>query len=201
MSADLRLVQGTSPDAERWKVERLALLRHARVPARYLQPFEAPDPWPAELPPRWRGADGEPWALLFNGAPGTGKTMLAVEMLARAMWGVPERDPRKGPLAPPRQRGLFLRGREVANLGLDPDSREAYGLAFDVPVLLVDDLGRGYSAGAAVVVTDVLAHRYDRQLPTLATLNPGESLGDEATASRFLDAARIALEGEDRRGR
>lgn len=173
-------------EAERHRVawlarDRATALEECAVPPRYRVDFAR---W-AEM--AW---DGNPWAVVLWGGVGAGKTCHAVELLWRWL------RPRHGRHATAR----FVRAADIPGLAYGSD-RRGYDDILAAPLLLIDDLGRGYKGDAVQAVGEVIAYRYDRLLPTIITTN-GETdheMGDPAAADRLREALRIKLRGSSRR--
>jgi DNA replication protein DnaC len=155
-------------------------LQSARVPRRYdhcgLDNFEVHDP-SQEAALRLARDWVELWpavrhGLLFIGAPGTGKTHLAVA-IARELVR------RKG------ARVLFYEQRELLkalqgtfDAGATQREAEILGPVLDAEVLLLDDLGAGRTTPwARDVMHDVIAQRYNDEKLLIMTSN--HPLGDE----------------------
>jgi len=111
--------------------------------------------------------------LLLIGDPGSGKTHLAVAALRRII--------AKG------FQGVFFDYQNLLDRirsGFDPNSgtsdREAYRVALDAEVLLLDDLGaHRVLPWIEDVVTAVITHRCNNRLPLIATTNlPDAEAGD-----------------------
>jgi DNA replication protein DnaC len=145
--------------------DRQARLRRAAVPEAFRIPFESRD-WPANAnrqageecfdPDRWLAAG--PWAAGLVGPSGTGKTMYAVELLARSV-----------------RPGLFIRcDRMVTAImgGIGADQQvETYRAVTSAPFLVLDDLGWGALGRAIERVFEVLAARHEAGLKTVWTSN------------------------------
>lgn len=206
----------------RHQEEGSRLLKAARIPRRYehcdLDNFDlfpdspslkrahdAASRWLEE----WRGAP-DPYGLLFHGAPGTGKTHLAVGIV-------------RSLVARDAIRALFWEQRELLKalqntFGGESPTRESHvmGPVLDTEVLVLDDLGAGRTTEwARDVLHEIISHRYNNQLPMIITTNSpiGEPekrgaheqltlkqrLGD-ALMSRLYEMCRfIAVESEDYR--
>ncbi len=100
---------------------------------------------------------GDPWSVLLWGDVGTGKTMLAVELLRRlATHGArPVRWIRASQIV----EAVFARRLQLEHLA-------------NLPGLVVDDIARGYTADAAHhLIADLIARRHQHHKPTLWTTN------------------------------
>jgi DNA replication protein DnaC len=163
------------------------ILRAARIPRRYehcsLDNF---DVWRPEVEPAlaWAKEWFERWpanvdvGLLFVGPPGTGKTHLAVGLL-RALAS------RKGAkVIFAEQRELLKDLQSTFDGAGGRTESDVLAPVLEAEVLLLDDLGAGRTtAWAQDVMHDVLAHRYNRKLPTVMTTNraTGDDDGQPAT--------------------
>lgn len=163
------------------------ILRGARIPRRYehcsLDNFEV---WQPELAPAlaWAKDWFERWplgvetGLLFVGPPGTGKTHLAVGLLR----GLALRKGAKIVFA--EQRELLKDLQSTFDGGAGRTESDVLAPILEAEVLLLDDLGAGRTtAWAQDVMHDVLAHRYNRKLPTIMTTNRATGDDDDAGAS------------------
>jgi DNA replication protein DnaC len=161
------------------------ILRAARIPRRYEHCFlDNFDVWRPELAPAlaWAREWFERWphavevGLLFVGPPGTGKTHLAVGLLQ----ALAQRKGAKVVFA--EQRELLKELQTTFDGGAGRTESEVLTPILEAEVLLLDDLGAGRTtAWAQDVMHDVLAHRYNRTLPTIMTTN--RATGDDEEAS------------------
>lgn len=163
------------------------------MPLRYAIGFEEPRAWPVD--PRKPDAslaawNGTPWSVHLHGPVGTGKTMLAVELLRR--------------LVAAGERSIeFVRAGEIPGRlyqARDADERARLG---NVAALLIDDLGAGHPGNAWAAVGEVIAARYDRLRPTIVTSNlslKAVGLTDLRIADRLGVGLSVELKGKSRRG-
>ena len=163
------------------------ILRAARIPRRYehcsLDNF---DVWQPEVEPAlaWAKEWFERWpvnvdvGLLFVGPPGTGKTHLAVGLL-RALAS------RKGAkVIFAEQRELLKDLQSTFDGAGGRTESDVLAPVLEAEVLLLDDLGAGRTtAWAQDVMHDVLAHRYNRKLPTVMTTNRATGDDDDNAAA------------------
>lgn len=166
------------------KPPRASLLRSLGVPIRLaMADFHAPDPWPPGL----EGWNGSPWSVTLRGPVGSGKSMLAAELLY--CYG----------------RGVWIRAAKLVSTVYDAQGdkaavRRRYEHA---PCLVIDDFGHGHRGGATETVAEVIAERWDSGRPTVVTTNcrQAELAGEDVAAyDRLRDGLMIALVGESRRG-
>lgn len=169
------------------------LVQVARIPRRYehcrfdsFSPYEPTLHAPLSVAREWfeRWPDRVEHGLLFCGGPGTGKTHLAVAILR-------ELAERKGAKVCFAEQRELLKDLQATFDGASGRSEaEVLTPVLDAEVLLLDDLGAGRtSAWAQDVMHDVLAHRYNRRLPTLMTTN--RVTGDEEASAATSEAPSL----------
>lgn len=172
---------------------RAERLLRAGVPSAFAEElFQEPAAWPRDPaapevdPAAWTG---RPWSILFHGQVGSGKTMLAVELLARAL--------ARG------AGGLFVRSSALPRLLYGPNGDTAFEELAAAPVLVVDDLGRGVSGRGLDAVSEIGAQRHSEGSPTLWTSNLDllelAKHGDGALADRLGEGLVVKVPGGSRR--
>lgn len=153
-------------------------------------------PWPAELS-EWKG---EPWAIVFIGKPGRGKSHLAAARLRESL----ERN------CSPRRRRWFdvpLLAEEIGRairFQMYEEHERLLMLARQDSLVVFDDFGAEAGEWAAQHAPLLLRYRYNHGLPTIVTCNADSVRDlqalDPRIASRLSEGLVIALGGKDRRG-
>ena len=169
------------------------LVASAKIPKRYERcAFENFALWdaaleaPLAIAKEWfeRWPDRVEQGLLFWGPPGAGKTHLAVAILR-------ELAERKGARVRFVEQRELLKELQATFDGVSGRAEsDVLAPVLEAEVLLLDDLGAGRTtAWAQDVMHDVLAHRYNRRLPTLMTTN--RPTGDDADAPQRPDVPSL----------
>lgn len=173
-------------------------LRLAQVPERYVVAMDLEQPLPAQLAD-WRG---DPWSVLIAGPIGTGKTWLAVRLMAEVLCD----DTR---LMAGRD-ALFVQCSELVEalrqeIG-SPSDGVWIGKALQTRVLILDDFGAERDTEfARDRLRMIVGHRYNGMQPTIFTTNAANLAElrdlDPRLASRMREGLTFALSGPDRRQR
>lgn len=155
-------------------------------------------------PATWRARPPAFTSVVLVGSFGTGKTRLAVKLLAHAYVGLKASGWRMAAFEVP----LFARARELGDLRFRPldrgderdDIEDLRDRVFRSRFLVLDDIGRtsGYK-GEAEFLERVVEARVEAELPTVVTassLPASERLTDFLAGADF---ERIPLTGESRR--
>jgi hypothetical protein len=182
---------GDEADPGHLSGDRIATLVACGVPRRQARiEFEKPTVWPHD--PRrpdltldkWTR---EPWSALLTGPVGSGKTVIAAEMLYRRRCD--------------GETCRYIRASGVPRLYFSGKNREFDGLK-SVGLLVLDDFGRGHLGRACEAVGELLAARYDDELPTIITTNfslQEIAKFDAHIADRLSEGLLIAMLGDSRR--
>jgi len=163
---DMRCERCKGLEAERVQPPRAEWLAAAGVPRLYASRPFLERPWPTTRGLSAGTWGGTPWAAGFVGPTGTGKTMYAIEALwrlARAknlLFGRP----------PLFTRAARLLASLFGTTGED-ERREAYEAATRAPVLVLDDLAWGAQGRAFETIFEIIAARYEDELPVIYTVN------------------------------
>lgn len=179
---------------------REQLLRSCRVPRRYAATsFIEPSRWPGDgrrgSLADWRG---RPWSVTVTGDVGTGKTMMAVELLWRDIVHC-RKSGTKG-------EHLFVRGADAVSIAFGRESDCGFAQLVRCRFLLLDDLGAGISGEAWGALDRLIGARYDDELRTVVTSNLGAGAmtdlhdGGARIADRLSDGIWVRLSGDSRRG-
>lgn len=175
-----------------WEERGARLLELARIPRRYehctLGNFDAHEPGlvrPLAVAREWaaRWPDRIEHGILFWGPPGTGKTHLLVGILR-------DLASRGAHVLFAEQRELLKELQATFDGAAGRSESDVLGPVHEVDVLVLDDLGAGRTtAWAQDVMHDVLAHRYNRRLPTLMTTN--RAMTEEQPGSAAAEAPTL----------
>lgn len=172
---------------------RPSILEAGEVPTLYRKPFVELAVWPRDAGysgslRNWPNleAEEEPWMLTIYGDFETGKTQLAVELAVRLAVRT------KKPM-------LFVKAAAVSSLSIeDPES---YARILSVPILIVDDFGRGYSGNQGQAVQRLIVERYEWRRWTIVTTNlEREEFDDPSIANRLLAGLWVEMTSRNRGG-
>lgn len=144
-------------------------------------------------------------SFMFVGNFGTGKTRLAVKLMAHAYVGIKTLG-RIGRIGTP----LFIKAKDLGELRFsfsnlpEDDAQRLQALRAEVhesPFLVLDDIGRivGYK-GEEEFLERVIEHRYENELTTVVTAS--KSNFESQRLKDFLESSayeRVILAGESRR--
>lgn len=145
---------------------------------------------------------GKPWCVTILGPAGSGKTWMAVRLLAE----MHKAD--AGPMALWRHRPLFadcsLSIEKMRQEIATPEDGITFGKLTKAPTLLLDDFGAERdSEFQREKVSLILRSRYNDQLPTIVTSNVPSLQAINATepriASRLAEGIVLIMDNEDRR--
>jgi DNA replication protein DnaC len=136
---------------------------------------------------------GKKPGLLLIGPTGTGKTHLAVaalkQLISRGFEGTFF-----------DYQNLLERIYAGYSAALGTTNREAYRVALDTEILLLDDLGaHRINDWVEDTVTSIITYRYNHQKPLIATTNlPDPDLGGLDNTHRILLEERIGMRARSR---
>ena len=176
--------------------DRQGTLVACGVPKRFARiPFQEPlhsitDPRRPDIDilKAWPPSTGDPWAITLGGPVGTGKTVTSCEKLFR--WRCTGRD------------GYFVRATQVPEAYFTTGKAPTRGYLERMPLLILDDVGRGHLGRAWEAVGELLAYRHAEELPTVVTTNLGlREIADHDAhiADRLTEGLVIHLGGDSRR--
>lgn len=171
--------------------DRADALRRCGVPRLLRQPFEPPKPWPKGL----RNWKGEPPNVLLAGHVGTGKSMMAAELLWRAWQRAPS-----GYGGRPEwpHKGVWVRASAIPGAWWNGDRGWS-----DAWALVIDDWGHGHPAESAwEAITECYIRRYEAARVTILTTNHKHAvLGRKAPPmmDRLRTGLLVPMTGRSRR--
>lgn len=125
------------------------------------------------------------------GSVGTGKTHLAVGLLARWLPGL-----EKGFTS------TLFKWYYWADLAFSLVTRETFDLQLHVPLMVLDDIARPGRQDQLLRLRQIINYRWERDLPTIVTSNLTLTTWhniDPRISSRLSDGIVVRLEGKDRR--